>query len=168
VSTYHAADTQQAVACGKDDLLGNGIRMAKLVKDLVLGGAGAATKAGDAGLLALRLSGVLMAMLHGWSKLPPSGKMITNVANMGFPVPSVFAWSAALSEFLGGILVALGLFTRPSAFFLGCTMAVAGFIAHGKDPLQRKELALVYLAIWVALALTGAGRFSIDALIRRK
>ena len=81
---------------------------------------------------------------HGYGKV--FGGDITpltqGVTAMGFPYPEVFAWAAALSEFLGGICIVLGLFTRPAAFFVFATMSVAAFIAHKADPLQTKELAL--------------------------
>lgn len=139
------------------------------IKDLIFGGAGAADKWGNAGLLILRLTaGAQMASLHGIKKMPPADQMIAGVEKIGFPAPTVFAWAAALSELVGGVLIAIGLFTRPAAFFLGCTMAVAGFIVHGSDPWAKKELAFIYLSICLLLLLTGAGRFSIDALLRRK
>jgi putative oxidoreductase len=85
-------------------------------------------------------------------------------AAMGFPMPAVFAWAAALSEFLGGILVALGLFTRPAAFLVFATMSVAAFGHHRADPLAVKELALSYWTVALALVLAGPGGFSLDKL----
>lgn len=80
----------------------------------------------DLGLLLLRIGmGLAMAFAHGLGKLPPSDKLIEGVGSMGFPVPVVFAWLAALSEFAGGILIALGLFTRPASLFLAGTMCTA-------------------------------------------
>lgn len=52
--------------------------------------------------------------------------------------------------------MALGLATRPAAFFAACTMFVAAFIRHATDPFSKKELALAYLVIFIALILTGA------------
>lgn len=122
----------------------------------------------DLGLLIFRLFlGLAMALAHGLGKLPPPDRMIEGVTAMGFPLPIVFAWAAALAEFVGGILIAVGLFTRYSAFFLGITMAVAGFIVHGADPFGNKELAFFYLAGCALLFLTGAGAYSLDKLIRK-
>ena len=90
------------------------------------------------------------------------------VAAMGFPAPEVFAWAAALSEFAGGILLALGLFTRWAALFVFMTMFVAVFIKHADDPLKKKELAMAYWSATGALACLGAGKFSFDAIIRKK
>jgi putative oxidoreductase len=122
----------------------------------------------DLGLLIFRLFiGLTMAFSHGLGKLPPPEQLVTGVAAIGFPMPFFFAWCAALSEFLGGILIALGLFTRYAALFLGFTMAVAGLIVHSADPFQVKELAFLFLASAVLLVFSGAGRFSLDRILRK-
>lgn len=86
---------------------------------------------------------------------------------MGFPAPEAFAWAAGLAEFAGGLLLALGLLTRPAALFAGTTLAVAFFVRHAPDPFTAKEKALVYLLACICLLLTGAGKFSIDAMLGR-
>jgi putative oxidoreductase len=48
------------------------------------------------------------------------------------------------------------------------TMSVAAFVAHGADPFGKKELALLYLVIYLFLLFAGSGKFSIDYLISRK
>jgi putative oxidoreductase len=106
--------------------------------------------------------GFAMAFGHGLGKIPPSDRLIEGVTGMGFPMPVAFAWAAALAEFLGGILLAVGLLTRPSAFFLGFTMCVAGFVAHAQDPFDRKELALFYAACCLVFLFRGASGLSID------
>ena len=123
----------------------------------------------DLGLLIFRLFvGLTMAFAHGLGKLPPSEQLIGGVSSMGFPMPVVFAWAAALAEFAGGVLIAGGLFTRHASLFLGFTMGVAAFVAHSADPFNVKEMALLYLASCVLLFFTGAGRFSLDSSIRKK
>jgi len=103
---------------------------------------------------------------HGYGKV--FGGHITQLTSglvqMGLPFPEVLAWAAALSEFAGGILIVLGLFTRPAAFFVFVTMSVAAFKAHAADPLQVKELALAYWTISGFLILAGAGKYSLDNL----
>jgi putative oxidoreductase len=47
-------------------------------------------------------------------------------------------------------------------------MSVAAFIAHGSDPFGRKELALLYLVVFVFLLFTGSGKFSVDYFISKK
>ena len=122
------------------------------------------------GLLWLRLATGAGIGYHGYQKLFHSdmSQLTAGVAKMGFPQPEIFAWAAALSEFLGGILIATGLFTRTAALFVFCTMTVAAFVAHGKDPLQTKELALAYWAISGAIIFTGGGGFSLDSMLFKK
>lgn len=68
----------------------------------------------------------------------------------------------------GGLLIALGLATRPAAFLVLVTMGVAAFIRHAADPFRVKELALAYWTIAGALILTGGGPWSLDALLCRR
>jgi putative oxidoreductase len=125
----------------------------------------------DFGLAVLRVSGVLLAT-HGFDKVFGGAARMDGFAKgideMGFPVPVVWAWAAALSELVGGAFVALGLFTRLAAFFAAATMFVAAFIRHAPDPFAKKELALLYLLVMVALVCLGGGRFSVDGLWRKK
>lgn len=109
-----------------------------------------------------------MATLHGLGKTPPSEKFLMGVTSLGFPLPIVFAWAAALSEFLGGIFLALGFLTRPVAILLSITMLVAAFGVHLSDPWDIKESSLIYLVISLVFACRGAGRFSIDAFFNKK
>ncbi|MEL6615817.1 MAG: DoxX family protein [Bacteroidota bacterium] len=123
----------------------------------------------DIGLLVLRVStGFAMAIAHGWGKIPPSEGFIAKTGDLGFPLPEVFAWAAGLSEFAGGLLIALGLLTRPAAAALLFTMGVAFFGAHAGDPFGDREMAFLYGMISLALMATGAGRYSLDALLGRQ
>jgi putative oxidoreductase len=116
-------------------------------------------------LTALRVfTGFAMAFGHGLGKVPPSEKFVGYIGSLGLPAPELLAWSAGLSELLGGIFLAIGLFTRASAFFVLVTMAVAAFVAHATDPFQEKELALMYFAVALVFAVRGSGRWSVDRL----
>lgn len=135
---------------------------------VVFGTAGVECPVGDAGLTLLRVvAGLSLALAHGLGKTPPSEKFVAGVAELGFPAPDLFAWSAALAELAGGALVAVGLATRPAAAMAAFTMLVAAFGRHAADPFAKKELALLYLGIMLAFVLVGGGRFSLDALVRR-
>lgn len=137
------------------------------LRRLLAGGSTPDSIMADIGLTLARLfAGFSMALAHGWGKLPPSERFIASVGEMGFPAPSLFAWAAALSEFVGGLLLALGLATRLGALSIMITMGVAAFIRHAPDPYARKEMALLYLAIAAAYFFAGAGRFSLDRFIR--
>jgi putative oxidoreductase len=74
---------------------------------------------------------------------------------------------AGVLELIGGLLLLIGLFTRPTAFILSGMMAVAYFMAHepkGFLPiLNQGELAVVYCFVFLYFAIAGAGYFSIDA-----
>jgi putative oxidoreductase len=127
------------------------------------------SRATDLGLLVLRVGvGLSLAFAHGLGKLPPSAGFIETTAEMGFPLPTLFAWAAALSEFAGGLLVVIGLATRPAAFFAGFTMATAFFIRHGGDAFGSREKPFLFLVVFVALVVMGAGRYSVDGWIRRR
>lgn len=112
--------------------------------------------------------GLTMAITHGLGKLPPPEGLIAGVEGMGFPAPVIFAWAAALAEFLGGIFIALGFLTRPSAIFLSFTMLVAAFGVHGADPFGMKELSLMYFFVSLIFIIRGSGKFSVDGLINKK
>jgi putative oxidoreductase len=76
-------------------------------------------------------------------------------------------------EFVGGLLIVLGLFTRPVAFLLSGQMAAAYFMAHapnGAIPvLNGGELAALYCFVFLYFAARGGGRYSVDhALFGRK
>lgn len=119
-------------------------------------------------MTALRVfAGLAMALGHGMGKLPPSDGLIGGVTAMGFPFPLAFAWLAALSEFAGGLLLAVGLFTRPAALAVTFTMGVAAFMAHAADPFKIKELALLYFFVGLVFVFRGASRFSVDRLFTR-
>ena len=117
----------------------------------------------DSAVLLLRVWLGAMMIYHGYGKVFERIDGFTEgVAKMGFPMPEFFAWAGALSEFGGGILLILGLFSRPAALFVSSTMFVAAFVRHLDDPFGKKELALTYLVMAIALAITGPGKYSLD------
>ncbi|HZE97601.1 MAG TPA: DoxX family protein [Planctomycetota bacterium] len=130
-------------------------------------------KATSAGLLVLRLFLGLGLMAHGWQKFFVFG--VSGFAGLleklGAPAPYASAWLSAGTELAGGLLIALGLLTRLAAIPLAFNMAVAAFLAHSgyfiTNTPPGREYALNLGAAFVALALTGAGRFSIDNLLAR-
>jgi putative oxidoreductase len=78
---------------------------------------------------------------------------------------------AGVLEVFGGLLILLGLFTRPVALILALEMLIAYFYAHfprGPVPLLNGgELALLYMSVWIFLAGNGAGPWSLDRRMRR-
>jgi putative oxidoreductase len=85
-----------------------------------------------------------------------------------FPVFSM-VWFAALIELVGGILVALGLFTRVAAFIMSGQMAVGYFLFHAPQSffpiVNRGDAAILYCFVFLYLVFSGAGPLSLDALL---
>jgi putative oxidoreductase len=135
-------------------------------RGLLFGGAKLNSAAGDFGLLVLRVfAGLSLAVAHGWDKVPPGEMFVKSVASLGFPAE--MAWLTMLTEFFGGLALAAGFATRPVALAMMVNFSVAGFMAHAADPYLRKELAFMFLATSVMFLCVGAGRFSIDRLLKK-
>jgi len=75
---------------------------------------------------------------------------------------------AGLLEAFGGLLILVGLFTRPVAFILAGEMAVAYFMVHAKQGfwplLNRGESAVIYCFVFLYFVAAGGGVWSVDAL----
>ncbi|MEO8574327.1 MAG: DoxX family protein [Pyrinomonadaceae bacterium] len=139
-----------------------------MLKQILFGGESGLSWQANAGLTLLRIfAGVALLMSHGMGKIPPSEGVIGNAASMGFPLPTLFAWAAALSESLGGAFLALGLFTRVSSFFILCTMLTALLGVHRNDPFGKQELAFLYFFISLAFLIMGANDWSFDRFLRK-
>ncbi len=129
----------------------------------------------DLGNLILRVvTGVSMIIFHSWGKIVgmvdflngKHWKFVDTVQMMGLPLPVLFAIIATLIEFIASILIILGLFTRISAIGLALVMLFAIYLHIITK--TSVELALIYLSVFVFLALAGAGKFSLDSRIGRK
>ena len=109
------------------------------------------------------VAGVLFAC-HGAQKL-------FGVLGGQAMIKSPLIVAAGVIEFACGVLVAMGLLTRPAAFIASGEMAVAYFKSHafkGLWPIQNKgEAAVIFCFVFLFIAAHGAGRYSIDALVRR-
>ncbi|HPE77948.1 MAG TPA: DoxX family protein [Draconibacterium sp.] len=120
-------------------------------------------------LLLVRITVAAFMLTHGYPKLMKllaGGEiMFADPFGLGMTFSLVLA---VFAEFFCSILVGFGLGTRLATIPLIVTMSVAAFIAHGPDPFGKKELALMYLIIYIFLLFTGSGKFSIDYFISRK
>lgn len=144
-------------------------------RSLLLGGWMPERIGADAAFTAVRVcTGLAMALGHGWGKVSgPAEQVVNRAANLGFPLPELFGWGAALSEFAGGLLLAAGLLTRPAAFFILCTMTVAIF-SHWHvrgDPFTGPdgsyERASLFWLICLQFIVLGSGRLGLDRVLRR-
>lgn len=121
----------------------------------------------DLGLLIARVAFGAMMAYHGWGKLSGFAKMAEGFYDpIGLGSRTALAL-AVFAEFFCAILVAAGLMTRLAAIPLIATMSVAAFAFHRTDAFPTKEKALLYLAAWVLILLTGPGRYSADHLLGR-
>lgn len=115
----------------------------------------------------LRIMSGLLFLQHGTTKY-----LSIPVSPMSGASPATMGGAAGLIELVGGTLIVLGLFTRPVAFILSGTMAVAYFYAHfpkGFFPLLNGgELAVLYCFVFLFLAAAGGGAWGIDAMRERK
>jgi putative oxidoreductase len=115
----------------------------------------------------LRIVAALLFMQHGGQKLfgVPSAQ-----PGGAAPLLSLMGVAGVL-EFFGGLLILLGLFTRPVAFILAGEMAVAYFMAHAPQGfwplLNRGELAVLYCFVFLYFAVAGGGEWSLDRLGQR-
>ena len=111
-------------------------------------------------------------MMAGWGKLQNLDAMIENFTRWGIPLPHILTPFTSGAEFVCGILLIFGLFTRISAGILGAIMIVAikSVLWVDVDSLDTllgfSETA--YLAIFFWLAIAGAGKISIDHWLTRK
>ncbi len=123
----------------------------------------------------IRVTAGLMLVPHGWGKLFTEGgvdRMAGGLAKLGLEPAYPLALYIALLEFLGGLMLALGLFTRVIAALVVGFMAVAAFYVHfGNGFLWIKggfEYPLFWGLVCAAIAVRGGGPMSLDAKIGRE
>lgn len=118
-------------------------------------------------LSVLRIMSGLLLLQHGTGKLLkfPAGAVAPT-----FNLNSMPGYAGVI-EFVCGILLVIGLFSRPTAFVASGLMAVAYFMAHAPQGffpiLNRGELAVLYCFVFLYLAAAGPGPWSLDAMRKR-
>ena len=119
----------------------------------------------------LRIIMGFLFLWHGTQKLfnyPPMPPMPPDAPQMPFG----FLLFAGILEFGGGLLILLGLFTRPVAFILSGMMAVAYFMGHASGgflPLVNGgELAVLYCFVFLYFVFAGGGEWSADNLFGKR
>ncbi len=113
----------------------------------------------------------------GWRKLFAMDAFIANLTNRRVPYASVLGWIGGVVEFLGGLALLLGFWTRCSALLLIVFVIVATLISHRywefTDAAARRMQQshfwknLTIIGGFVLMLVTGAGRFSVDGWRRR-
>ena len=124
------------------------------------------------GLLIARIVLGVVFIAHGYQKLFTIGVdgVFGFLASLGIPLPNFFAWVLSLTEFFGGIVVLLGIFTRYAALGLAIVMVTAtltakatvGLIAPPMSTIPGYELDLSLLALSLTLLLAGPGTLSLE------
>ncbi len=120
-------------------------------------------------LSVLRIMAGLLFLEHGMQKFlsfPPGEHAGSGWALAG---PGDYA---GIVELFAGLLIALGLFTRPAAFIASGTMAVAYFLAHatrGFFPVNNQgDAAILYAFVFLYFVFAGGGPWSLDAILRKR
>lgn len=91
-----------------------------------------------------------------------------HLASLGWPLATLQAYLASYTEFLGGVFLVVGLFTRLSAIFNVGLFAIIVFIFHGADAFSDKEPGLMFLVLSFVVLLSGPGRLSVDYHLFKK
>jgi len=121
----------------------------------------------------IRLASSIVMIAHGGQKVlglwggPGFKQFIAGNTPLSFMKPTwLWLGAAALSEFVGGILVGLGFLTRVGAFFIGCVMLTAIAGVHWPNGLfsanRGYEYPMTILGIALALLISGGGQLSVD------
>jgi putative oxidoreductase len=127
-------------------------------------------------LLAVRLYWGFQFAQTGWGKLHHLGRITPFFASLHIPFPGLNAPFVSTLEFVGGILLMFGLFSRPIAFLLACNMFVAYWTADREallsifsDPgkFYAADPYTFFFASLMVLIL-GAGLYSIDTVLVRR
>lgn len=116
----------------------------------------------DFGLLALRIAGGAFMLTHGWGKMM---KVINGDFGFADPIGVGSTLSLLLTVFaevICAVLILVGFKGRFASIFGMITMLVAAFIVHGPDPWKKKEMALLYFIIYLAIFLMGTGKLGIE------
>ena len=122
----------------------------------------------DLGLLVLRIGIGIVFMHHGYPKLQGGPEVWNGVGGALMTIGisrylTFFGFMAAVSEFGGGLLLALGLFVRPASLFMCITMVMATTMhIRSGDSFQVYSHPLKCAILFFSLVLIGAGKMSLD------
>jgi len=118
--------------------------------------------------LLLRLGFGILMIPHGYSKLTGFNEIAPHFVNFMGIGQSVSLGLDIFAEFFCSILLAFGLFTRLALIPLIITALVIVFIGHDADIFGKGETGTLFLTAYLALMITGPGKYSMDAAISRR
>lgn len=128
----------------------------------------------ELGILLLRVGIGLMFVYHGWPKISGGPEVWLKLGaamkfvGIGF-TPVVWGFMAAVTEFFGGILIALGFLTRPAAMMLAFNMTIAVILKFSTGAgLGGASQAIEVGIVFLSLILMGPGKYSIDARCQKR
>src|SRR5262245_11995257 len=128
----------------------------------------------DLAYLIVRVTAGLMLIPHGWPKVFTRGAsgVATTLTGYGIPAALPFAYLIMGLETIGGILIAIGLFTRPIAALLVIEFLVIIFVAHWPKGYAVGGGGIEYPLMWglilLAIMLRGGGPWSLDRKLGRE
>ncbi len=132
-------------------------------------------KSKDIGIFILRIGiGGAFMIIHGWPKITGGPdlwlKLGGAMSNLGITfAPEFWGIMSAVTEFGGGVLIFLGLFTRVAAFFLTFNMIIATIqLLSNHLPWNQVIYPIEILSAFTALIFFGGGRYSLDYIIFRR
>lgn len=112
-------------------------------------------------LSVLRIVTALLFLVHGSSKI-----FGVPMSSASFPEPWTLLWVAGMMELIGGFLLLIGLFSRPTALLLSGEMAVAYWLVHAPEGpfpiLNGGEAAVLFCFVFFYIAFAGPGAWSLD------
>ncbi|PVZ82733.1 hypothetical protein C9426_28900 [Serratia sp. S1B] len=131
----------------------------------------------DSTILLSRILLMILFLVFGWMKLTNFGATVSAMQGYGTPLPYLAALISVLVEFVFGIAIVLGFFTRPLAIIYAVYVLGTALIGHpfwrmsgvemlGNEINFFKNISII--AGLLLLAITGAGRFSLDHKLRKQ
>ena len=126
-------------------------------------------------ILAARLLLATLVLIFGWRKLKDYSGTVSQIVQLGAPLPKLAAAVAVFMELPVAFAVAVGAFVRPAALLLFFYTLGTALIGHrywtttGADRVDRMDGFYKNLSImggFLLLYITGAGKYSIDGLFR--
>lgn len=123
----------------------------------------------DAGKLIIRLGAGAMMLTHG---IPKIGRLFgegpIKFADPFGLGPEISLGLAIFAEVICTALILIGFKTRLATIPLMITMLTAAFYAHAADPFGTKEKPLLFFVLFIAIAVMGAGKYSIDGIQKKR